>query len=101
MNRRDQRLGVATERVATVNGIERAKRFLQSATVGQGLRLGQGKLAVVVGDVTGHGMAAAADMALIRGMITALLHSGVAVASPTVLPSARSTTSTAVTAIRC
>ena len=41
--------------------------------------MGEGKLAVVVGDVTGHGMAAAADMALIRGMITALLHSGVAV----------------------
>jgi serine phosphatase RsbU (regulator of sigma subunit) len=45
----------------------------------EGLRLGEGTLAVVVGDVTGHGMAAAADMALIRGMITALLHSGVAV----------------------
>ena len=34
-------------------------------------------MAVVVGDVTGHGVAAAADMALIRGMITALLHAGV------------------------
>ena len=34
----------------------------------------------VVGDVTGHGVAAAADMALVRGMVTALLHSGVAVA---------------------
>jgi serine phosphatase RsbU (regulator of sigma subunit) len=31
--------------------------------------------------VTGHGVAAAADMALIRGMVTALLHSGVSVAS--------------------
>jgi serine phosphatase RsbU (regulator of sigma subunit) len=36
--------------------------------------------AFVVGDVTGHGVAAAADMALIRGMITALLHSGVPIA---------------------
>ena len=33
-----------------------------------------------MGDVTGHGVAAAADMALIRGMVTALLHSGVPVA---------------------
>ena len=30
--------------------------------------------------MTGHGVAAAADMALVRGMITALLHSGVPVA---------------------
>jgi serine phosphatase RsbU (regulator of sigma subunit) len=35
-------------------------------------------MAVVVGDVTGHGITAAADMALIRGMMSALLHSGVA-----------------------
>ena len=38
------------------------------------------EIALVVGDVTGHGVAAAADMALIRGMVTALLHSGVPVA---------------------
>jgi serine phosphatase RsbU (regulator of sigma subunit) len=73
--------------VPTLAGIETAARYLpagRSASVGgdwfEGLRLGDGRLAVVVGDVTGHGMAAAADMALIRGMITALLHSGVAVA---------------------
>jgi serine phosphatase RsbU (regulator of sigma subunit) len=35
-------------------------------------------MALVVGDITGHGIAAAADMALVRGMVSALLHSGVA-----------------------
>ena len=40
----------------------------------------KGKVKQAVGDVTGHGVAAAADMALIRGMVTALLHSGVPVA---------------------
>ena len=44
------------------------------------LRLDDQHVAFVVGDVTGHGVSAAADMALVRGMITALLHSGVAVA---------------------
>jgi serine phosphatase RsbU (regulator of sigma subunit) len=42
-----------------------------------GVKLGESKLAVIVGDVTGHGLSAAADMALIRGMTTALLHAGV------------------------
>ena len=36
-------------------------------------------MAVVVGDISGHGVAAAADMALIRGMLSALLHAGVPV----------------------
>jgi serine phosphatase RsbU (regulator of sigma subunit) len=43
----------------------------------EGILLGDDRIAVVVGDVNGHGIAAAADMALIRGMVTALLHSGV------------------------
>jgi chemotaxis family two-component system sensor kinase Cph1 len=47
----------------------------------EGLLLDGHRIALVVGDVTGHGVAAAADMALIRGMVTALLHSGVSVAS--------------------
>ena len=46
----------------------------------EGLLLDGHRIALVVGDVTGHGVAAAADMALIRGMVTALLHSGVPVA---------------------
>jgi serine phosphatase RsbU (regulator of sigma subunit) len=52
-----------------------------NATVGgdwyEGLLLGDGKIALVVGDVVGHGVTAAADMALIRGMISALLHAAV------------------------
>jgi serine phosphatase RsbU (regulator of sigma subunit) len=52
-----------------------------NATVGgdwyEGLLLGDGKIALVVGDVVGHGLTAAADMALIRGMISALLHAAV------------------------
>jgi serine phosphatase RsbU (regulator of sigma subunit) len=66
-------------------GIDTFARYLPAArhpAVGgdwyEGLLLGSSKMAVVVGDVTGHGIAAAADMALIRGMISALLHSGVA-----------------------
>ena len=66
-------------------GIETSARYLPATrepAVGgdwyEGLLLGPSKMAVVVGDVTGHGIAAAADMALIRGMISALLHSGVA-----------------------
>jgi serine phosphatase RsbU (regulator of sigma subunit) len=68
-------------------GIEIAARYLpagRSTLVGgdwyEGLRLGEDRIAFVVGDVTGHGVTAAADMALVRGMITALLHSGVAIA---------------------
>jgi serine phosphatase RsbU (regulator of sigma subunit) len=34
-------------------------------------------MAFIVGDVVGHGITAAADMALIRGMISALLHARV------------------------
>lgn len=66
-------------------GIGTAARYLPASrhpAVGgdwyEGLVLGPSKMAVVVGDVTGHGIAAAADTALIRGMISALLHSGVA-----------------------
>ena len=64
-------------------GIETFARYLPASrapAVGgdwyEGLILGPSRMAVVVGDVTGHGIAAAADMALIRGMISALLHSG-------------------------
>jgi serine phosphatase RsbU (regulator of sigma subunit) len=69
----------------TVPGIEATARYLPAGrvpTVGgdwyDGVSLGGSKLAVIVGDVTGHGLTAAADMALIRGMTTALLHAGVA-----------------------
>ena len=68
-------------------GIETAARYLPataSFAVGgdwyEGLVLAKARMALVVGDVTGHGIAAAADMALVRGMVTALLHSGVATA---------------------
>jgi len=68
-------------------GVETSARYLpasQTASVGgdwyEGILLGDQQLALVVGDVAGHGLAAAADMALLRGMITALLHSGVEVA---------------------
>jgi hypothetical protein len=40
----------------------------------EGFLLGDGKIALIVGDVVGHGITAAADMALIRGMMSALLH---------------------------
>jgi serine phosphatase RsbU (regulator of sigma subunit) len=67
--------------------LDMSARYLpasNTASVGgdwyEGLLLDDQRLALVVGDVTGHGLAAAADMALLRGMITALLHSGVAVA---------------------
>ena len=68
-------------------GLEASARYLPASdtvSVGgdwyEGLSLDDRRLALVVGDVTGHGLTAAADMALLRGMITALLHSGVAVA---------------------
>ncbi|HEX5586411.1 MAG TPA: GAF domain-containing SpoIIE family protein phosphatase, partial [Acidimicrobiia bacterium] len=68
-------------------GLETAARYLPaggSTPVGgdwyEGLRLGAERVAFVVGDVAGHGVGAAADMALVRGMISALLHSGVPVA---------------------
>lgn len=70
-----------------ISGVETSARYLpasQTASVGgdwyEGILLGDQRLALVVGDVAGHGLAAAADMALLRGMITALLHSGMAVA---------------------
>lgn len=44
----------------------------------EGLVLAPALMALAVGDVAGHGVAAAADMALVRGMVTARLHSGVA-----------------------
>lgn len=69
----------------SLDGIETAACYLPATkayAVGgdwyEGLSLGPSTMAVVVGDVTGHGIAAAADMALVRGMISALLHSGVA-----------------------
>ena len=72
--------------IPEVAGIASAARYLaagQSDAIGgdwyEGLVLDDGSLALVLGDVTGHGLAAAADMALIRGLITALLHDGVAV----------------------
>ena len=66
-------------------GAKASARYLTSgseATVGgdwyEGLLLGPGRMAFIVGDVVGHGITAAADMALIRGMISALLHARVA-----------------------
>ena len=71
----------------TVDGLKTAARYLPAGTsssVGgdwyEGVMLDDGRLALVVGDVVGHGLPAAADMALIRGMITALLLDGVTVA---------------------
>ncbi|MEP6661220.1 MAG: GAF domain-containing SpoIIE family protein phosphatase [Acidimicrobiales bacterium] len=71
-----------------LSGIATSARYLPASrthSVGgdwyEGLLLDRQRIALVVGDVTGHGVAAAADMALIRGMVTALLHSGVSVAS--------------------
>jgi hypothetical protein len=43
----------------------------------EGLSLRDSTIAFVVGDVVGHGLEAAADMAVIRGMVSALLHSGI------------------------
>ena len=70
----------------TVDGLSTAARYIpagQPDSIGgdwfEGLRLDGDKTALVVGDVTGHGLSAAADMALIRGMITALLLDDVAV----------------------
>ena len=69
-----------------IDGVDTSARYIpasQTASVGgdwyEGIVLGGQRLALVVGDVTGHGLAAAADMALLRG-IMAVLHSGVAVA---------------------
>jgi serine phosphatase RsbU (regulator of sigma subunit) len=66
-------------------GADISARYLTSssqASVGgdwyEGLLLGEGKIALVVGDVVGHGITAAADMALIRGMMSALLHAEIA-----------------------
>jgi serine phosphatase RsbU (regulator of sigma subunit) len=71
----------------TMAGIEVSARYLpasETPSVGgdwyEGILLDGGRIALVVGDVTGHGVAAAADMALTRGMVSALLHSGVPVA---------------------
>ena len=65
-------------------GIETSARYIpakSASSVGgdwyEGLLIGDAQHAVVVGDVIGHGIAAAADMALIRGMLSALLYSGV------------------------
>jgi len=71
----------------TMAGIDVSARYLPASenhSVGgdwyEGLVLDGERIALVIGDVTGHGVAAAADMALLRGMVTALLHSGVPVA---------------------
>ena len=68
-----------------LTGVQASARYFTSgseATVGgdwyEGLLLGSGRMALIVGDVVGHGITAAADMALIRGMISALLHARVA-----------------------
>ena len=86
----DHELVVAMQRrllgdLPSLSGIETAARYLPataSLAVGgdwyEGLVLGKTRMALVVGDVAGHGIAAAADMALVRGMVSALLHSGVA-----------------------
>ena len=70
--------------IPTLAGIQTGARYLPASTspyVGgdwyEGLLVSDSKLAVVVGDISGHGVAAAADMALIRGMLSALLHAGV------------------------
>jgi serine phosphatase RsbU (regulator of sigma subunit) len=88
----DHELVVAMQRrllgeLPSLPGIEISARYLPATAnlaVGgdwyEGLVLGQTQMALVVGDVTGHGIAAAADMALVRGMVSALLHSGVATA---------------------
>jgi serine phosphatase RsbU (regulator of sigma subunit) len=67
-----------------LKGINIAARYLtarSAATVGgdwyEGILLGEGRIALIVGDVVGHGITAAADMALIRGMMSALLHARV------------------------
>ncbi|MDD9370176.1 MAG: PP2C family protein-serine/threonine phosphatase, partial [Acidimicrobiales bacterium] len=69
----------------TMAGVDTHARYLPATAalaVGgdwyEGLVLADGRMALVVGDVAGHGVAAAADMALVRGMVSALLHSGVA-----------------------
>jgi serine phosphatase RsbU (regulator of sigma subunit) len=68
----------------TIAGLDVSARYTPSdteAAVGgdwyEGLLLGEGRIAFVVGDVVGHGITAAADMALVRGMISALLHAAV------------------------
>ena len=70
--------------IPEVDGLASATRYQaagQTAAIGgdwfEGLVLDDGTIAVVLGDVTGHGLTAAADMALIRGLITALLHDDV------------------------
>jgi GAF domain-containing protein len=86
----DHELVVAMQRrllgdLPSLPGIETFARYLpagRALAVGgdwyEGLVLGQTQMALVVGDVTGHGIAAAADMALVRGMVSALVHSGMA-----------------------
>ena len=72
--------------IPTLAGIQTGARYLPASTalsVGgdwyEGLLVSDSKMAVVVGDISGHGIAAAADMALIRGMLSALVHAGVPV----------------------
>jgi serine phosphatase RsbU (regulator of sigma subunit) len=72
--------------IPQMDGLVATARYLPSGrsdAIGgdwyEGVVLGDDRLAVVVGDVVGHGLAAAADMALVRGIITALLHDGVEV----------------------
>jgi serine phosphatase RsbU (regulator of sigma subunit) len=72
--------------IPTLAGIQTGARYLPASTalsVGgdwyEGLLVSDSKMAIVVGDISGHGVAAAADMALIRGMLSALIHAGVPV----------------------
>jgi serine phosphatase RsbU (regulator of sigma subunit) len=72
--------------IPTLPGVQTVARYLPATKVPfvggdwyDGLLVGESKMAIVVGDVTGHGVAAAADMALVRGMVSALLHAGIAV----------------------
>ncbi|HSO96697.1 MAG TPA: PP2C family protein-serine/threonine phosphatase [Acidimicrobiia bacterium] len=72
--------------IPTLAGIQTVARYLPATRVPyvggdwyEGLLVGESKMAVLVGDVTGHGVAAAADVALVRGMVSALLHAGIAV----------------------
>jgi serine phosphatase RsbU (regulator of sigma subunit) len=75
------------DEVPVALGIETAAAYLpagnDSAVGGdwfESLVFDDHRFAVAVGDVTGHGLAAVADMALIRGTISALLHAGLPVA---------------------
>ena len=67
----------------TIPGLTVEARYLPAGIVDgmggdfyDGVVLADGSLAVIVGDVTGHGVAAAADMAQVRAVLTTLLVTG-------------------------